>query len=154
MSVTFFTVCLHPERRGTGQGGSIFETRKRHDYTKAMGPQLELPVARSLAAPARAARTGRGHSYKLSSQHTPRHPSPTLSSKISGQDADQDQVSMALASAFETLSGHKQCAQEKYILRDRRRGTIACPACWAMETNTVNCNSVQLGRKYFVLVVD
>jgi hypothetical protein len=28
-------------------------------------------------------------------------------------------------------------AQEKYILRDRRRGTIACPACWAMETNNL-----------------
>ncbi len=37
-----------------------------------------------------------------------------------------------------------------HILRDRGRGTTACPACWAMGTNEVKQCAV--GEKYFVLV--
>jgi hypothetical protein len=51
------------------------------------------------------------------------------------------------------VKAHGEVARSKkdqrHLLRDRRRGTTACPACWTIWTNEVK--QCLLKKKYFVL---
>ncbi len=51
-----------------------------------------------------------------------------------------------------TFSAMVHRSDQRHLLRDRRRGTTACPACWAMGTNEVKKCTVRKKVLYCRLV--